>query len=199
MPAPIRDLGVACQIGYVVPDIEIAMNEWCTALGGGPFIYFPDRGVSRAVYRGQSVELRSRMAFTYVGDTQFEFVQPVDELPSPYRDFLDSGRSGPQHLGFWVQDTVRTGERLREGGYHACFTGISGSFGRGFAFYEKIGSPSAPMLEILEDQPDKRAFYGAVRDAVLTWDVDERVLSFASFDAFRQHAATYAGKDHSHG
>lgn len=182
--SPPRDLGSACQIGYVVPDIVQAMNEWSLVLGGAGFIYFPDRGASNAVYRGKPVSVRSRMAFSYVGGTQFEFIEPVGDEPSPYRDFLASGRRGVQHLGFWVADPALTGARLEAAGYSACYHGTSASFGRGFAYYERRDA-EAPMIEVLEDTPSKRAFYQSIAEAVNGWSGGSHVRSFASFDEFR--------------
>ena len=56
------------QLGYVVPDIEAAMDYWSRVLGVGPFFYAPRVPVEKFTYKGEprphhigrTRELRSR-------------------------------------------------------------------------------------------------------------------------------------------
>ena len=43
------------QLGYVVPDIEAAMDYWSRVLGVGPFFYAPRVPVENFTYRGRAV------------------------------------------------------------------------------------------------------------------------------------------------
>ena len=49
-----RFLGQIRQLGYVVPDIEAAMNYWSTTLGVGPWYYNPQVPIKNYRYKGES-------------------------------------------------------------------------------------------------------------------------------------------------
>jgi hypothetical protein len=42
------------QLGYVVPDIEAAMDYWSNTLGVGPWFYNPQVPIVNYLYRGES-------------------------------------------------------------------------------------------------------------------------------------------------
>ena len=52
-----RFFGEIRQLGYVVPDIEAAMDYWTRTLGVGPFFYNPKVPIKNYQYKGQSYEL----------------------------------------------------------------------------------------------------------------------------------------------
>ena len=91
------------QLGCVVPDLDAAIAGW-VAQGVGPFLTM--RGVVLAdyAYQGRPSRPRIDVAFSQQGDLQIELIQPVDEQPSAYRDFLAAGRSGPHHHGWFCDD-----------------------------------------------------------------------------------------------
>ena len=49
------------QLGYVVPDIEAAMDYWSRVLGVGPFFYAPRVPVVNFIYRGEPSSPGSRL------------------------------------------------------------------------------------------------------------------------------------------
>ncbi|MDI6028522.1 VOC family protein [Corticibacterium sp. UT-5YL-CI-8] len=117
-------LGPATQLGFVVRNLDAAVNHWTGVLGFGPFLHF-DKGTGRppapSLYRGEEVVVETRLAFGYVGDVQVELIEQVNDAPSPYRDFLAAGREGLQHLGYWVPDFQEACRRVEAGGYEPEF------------------------------------------------------------------------------
>jgi catechol 2,3-dioxygenase-like lactoylglutathione lyase family enzyme len=113
-------LGPATQLGFVVRDLDAAVRHWTEVLGIGPFLFL-DKGTGRppaaSFYRGEEVRIEMRLAFGYIGDVQVELIQQVNDAPSPYRDFLASGREGLQHLGYWVEDHAESCRRVEAAGY----------------------------------------------------------------------------------
>ena len=76
-------------------DITDAMEHWLDALDVGPFFYLPSPPLNDLVYRGEPTGARIAVAITYSGDLQVELIQPLDDEPSPYRDFrLDLSGAG---------------------------------------------------------------------------------------------------------
>ena len=95
--------GPVVQQGYVVPDVENAMQHWL-ARGVGPFV-FVDIAEFPGTYRGEPIMARMQAGFAYSGDQQIEVITPSDAHPSIYSDFLvHTPQGGLQHLAFWVDD-----------------------------------------------------------------------------------------------
>lgn len=109
------------QIGWVVPDINVAVKFLAGALGIAGFpepqhIHAQDLGMT---YYGQIVEAEWLTTQTYNGGTFIELVQPLSG-ESMFHDYLTNHPAGgTQHLAFRlpVSDfNLITGE-LREQGY----------------------------------------------------------------------------------
>jgi hypothetical protein len=55
-----RFFGEIRQAGYVVRDIEAAMDYWSRVLGVGPWFYNERVPIENYTYRGQSYEVQTR-------------------------------------------------------------------------------------------------------------------------------------------
>ncbi len=96
--------GAIRQNGYVVPDIESAMGHWVEDLGVGPWYYIPSVRPKEFVYRGTPSNPEIAIALAFSGSLQIELIQPVDDAASAYRDFLEAGHRGLQHVSSWPDD-----------------------------------------------------------------------------------------------
>ena len=95
--------GPVVQQGYVVPDVEAAMQHWL-ARGVGPFV-FVDITDFPGVYRDQPISAAMQAGFAYSGEQQIEVITPSPDHPSIYSDFLaHTPQGGLQHLAYWVDD-----------------------------------------------------------------------------------------------
>lgn len=90
------------QAGYIVRDIDVAIDGWLR-LGIGPWFTMRDLPQT-LLYRGEPTEVVLHIAMAYSGALQIELVQQVNDTPSAYREFLDSGREGFHHYSFWPTD-----------------------------------------------------------------------------------------------
>ncbi len=97
-------LGPIDQLGYVVDDIESAMNHWIERLGVGPFYFLPSPPMQDLAYRGQPTEARIAVALSFSGPLQIELIQPLDDHPTPYRDFMAVHGTGLHHVARFVDD-----------------------------------------------------------------------------------------------
>jgi hypothetical protein len=62
-----RFFGEIRQLGYVVPDIEAAMDYWSRVLGVGPFFYNPRVPIKNYRYKGESFEPHNSVALANSG------------------------------------------------------------------------------------------------------------------------------------
>ncbi len=62
-----RFFGEIRQLGYVVPDIEAAMDYWTRELGVGPFFYNPRVPIENYRYRGKSFQPHNSVALANSG------------------------------------------------------------------------------------------------------------------------------------
>src|SRR3546814_9763016 len=83
------------QLGMVVRDCEAAMEQW-GKLGVGPF-FMMQFTVDDFMLRGRpSPAPDVTLCFAYSGPLQIELIQQHNDVPSVWREFLDSGRVGAQ-------------------------------------------------------------------------------------------------------
>lgn len=181
-------LGLATQLGFVVRDIEKAMRHWIEVFGVGPFL-FMQRGVSQPVattyHRGLPVEVELRLAFGCLGDVQIELIEQTNGASSPYRDFLDAGREGLQHLGFWVHDHAAATARVEAAGYRRDYEIRIAGQDHAILYYR---SPElyGPMLEIVP--PQWRRSRQAVLDHIRAHEGTDPIIRFDTYSSFIQQA-----------
>ncbi len=84
-----RLFGPVIQLGYVVPDIQIALRHWIEVMGVGPFFLFEHMHPPGAEYRGKPTDIELTAAFSYSGEQQVELIQQHNSARSVYSDFLE--------------------------------------------------------------------------------------------------------------
>ena len=114
------------QMGYVVRDIEAAMQHWTRALRIGPFYYAKDAPINKLSYRGVASDVRASIALSYSGNMQIALIQQRNEAPSSFLDFLSVGQNGLHHVGFFSNNFDRDLHRAREAGLDILQTSIIG-------------------------------------------------------------------------
>ena len=76
-----RFLGEIRQLGYVVHDIEAAMDYWSRTLGVGPWFYNPKVPIENYRYRGESHQPHNSVALANSGFVQVELIQTRNDVP----------------------------------------------------------------------------------------------------------------------
>ena len=77
-----RIFGAIRQNGYVVRDIQAALDHWINVIGVGPFFYFDQVKIDDFRYRGQPSEAAASIALANSGQLQIELIQPRNTAPS---------------------------------------------------------------------------------------------------------------------
>lgn len=164
-----RIFGKVCQNGYVVRDIEAAMKHWTEVLGVGPFYYIERVKMDWFRYRGAPSDAEVSIALANTGDLQIELIQQRNDAPSMYRDFLDSGREGLQHMSYWTTDYQADFDRFVSLGFRIGQEGqIDGPQGR-FVYFDTETHPGT-VIEVSDISGGKGVFFARIREAAANWD-----------------------------
>ena len=143
------------QVGYVVRDIEKAMQHWI------------DYGetLEKPILSG---------AIAQAGEVQIELLQQCNDAPSLYRDTLERNGEIAQHVAFWtVNDFDKWCRRLLDLGYVEGHAGRMDSVRGRFAYFVHRDFPSA-MFEISESVGGKAESFERIKQASMNWDGRDR-------------------------
>lgn len=171
-----RIFGPIRQNGYVVHDIEKAMQHWATVVGVGPWFYVERAPIQLFEYQGQPSDVDVSIAISNSGPLQIELIQPRSEAPSMYRDFLDRGHEGLQHIAYWTTDFDADLQRGLDSGLSVGQRGQIGSRGR-FLYFADEGTPGT-VVELSEVSGGKGRMFTTIAQICSTWDGTDPVRDF---------------------
>ena len=136
--------GTLFQIGYVVPNLDAALTHLNTKLGASRFMVLREIIVENGWFRGSQAPINHSMAFGYVGDVQFEVIEPVAGK-STYSEFLDRvPEGGVHHLGYAVEDYDGATRDLTARGYRLVQRGTFGD--TKFGYFETPDDPGTMKI-----------------------------------------------------
>lgn len=174
VPIPFRQRivlpGEVRQLGYVVRDIEEAMRHWVTALGVGPFFYLEDARIDDFLFRGEQCHAALSIAFANVGALQVELIEQRNDAPSSYKEFLDAGREGLQHVAFWTRAMDAQLSQALASGLSIMQSGLSGGDPEGRHVYFETEQHPGTVLELSEVKGVKGEFFTYVAESAADWD-----------------------------
>lgn len=176
-----RFLGEIRQLGYVVPDIKAAMDHWSRVMGVGPFFYNPRVPITGYRYGGTPFEVENSVALANSGPVQVELIQPRNEAPSMYRDFIRAGHMGLQHVAYWTRDFDRDLARMCDQGFRVQMEGCVGANGR-FVYFDREAHPGT-VIELSEVLGPKGRMFDMIRQAGQGWDGRDPVRPFPSLES----------------
>jgi hypothetical protein len=164
-----RIFGAVRQNGYVVRDINAAMDHWVKVMGVGPWFYIENVKTDWFRHRGQDSPVAMSIALANSGDLQIELIQPRNDAPSLYKEFLDAGHEGLQHMSYWTDDYQGLYDKALSLGYQVGHEGqIGGEKGR-FAYFDTQAHPGT-VVEISDISGAKGPFFDHVRKVARDWD-----------------------------
>lgn len=162
-----RMFGAIRQAGYVVRDIEAALKHWVDVWQVGPWFYVDRLPVTGFRYRGEAADLHISVALANSGPLQIELIQPRNDAPSMYRDFLRAGREGLQHFCYWPEDYDAMLSRALEAGYRI---GQDGTSGRGPFVYLDTETHPGTVIELAEFGATRRRVFAGIEAAARDWN-----------------------------
>lgn len=176
-----RFLGATRQLGYVVDDIESAMAHWHEVIGVGPWFYNPRVPIEDYMYDGKAYEVHNSVALANSGPIQVELIQTRNDAPSMYRDFMQAGHRGLQHIAFWTQNYDADLARLEGMGFKRKMSGKVGKNGR-FVYFDREAHPGT-VIELSEVMGPKGRMFDMIREASQDWDGSDPVRPFPDLDS----------------
>jgi catechol 2,3-dioxygenase-like lactoylglutathione lyase family enzyme len=163
--------GEVRQNGYVVSDLDRAIEQWLQA-GVGPWFVLREAEQSAMYFRGERSDPVLSIAWSNSGDLQIELIQPHGDRPSVYREFLDAGHAGIHHVAFWVDDFDAVMDRASSAGWAVVQSGDGGGVAR-FAYVD-LGV-GGTICEVMELNENTEAMNDRIRDAAHNWDGSDPV------------------------
>ena len=161
------------QHAWVVPNLEAGIRHWHETLGIGPFLINRDIAVTDQFHRGQPATTRFSTAVAQHGDVQIELVEQLDDTASAFRDTVPKGTSAHHHIAIIAEDFDAALAHYAAQGFQPATTGRFGDMR--FAYIDTAAS-MGHMVEIVEDKPNLRAFFAAIRKAAERWDHNPATL-----------------------
>ena len=177
-------LGARTQVGMVVRNIEKATTFWSQELGVGPWIIIESSGADRRfVHRGRETPVEMVIAFSYTGETQLEIIAQTNSAPSLYTEFLEEGREGMHHLGFWPENFEGSCQALEDVGFEELTSLYLPDGTKNVSYYT---SPSfiGVLVEIAPMTPFRQTYMSAIERLAGSWDGHRPLRRFGSRDAF---------------
>ncbi len=103
MPSLLNPNEIA-QVAMVVKDLDLAVESYWKIAGIGPWtIVTTGAPPLRCLYHGRPAEYKIRLATARSGNVQMELIEYISG-DTIHRDFLESGRTGLEHVGIFVPD-----------------------------------------------------------------------------------------------
>ncbi|WP_163336242.1 VOC family protein [Desulfopila sp. IMCC35008] len=171
-----RLLGEIRQFGYVVDDIEAAMKYWTDVMGVGPWYYNEKVPIQNYRFCGGHYEVHNSVALANSGPVQVELIQTRNDVPSMYREFQKSQKTGLQHIAFWTEKFDEDLNKMLSHGFKVKMSGEVGTNGR-FVYFDKEYHPGT-VIELSEVLGPKGDLFTMIRESAIDWDGTDPVRSF---------------------
>ena len=120
-------------------------------------------------FRGQPSHMRSRMALGQLADQQIELIQPLDDTPTVYSEFLDNGGRGVHHVCYWY-DVDSANEILEGRGHELVQDGLTTGGDRFSYLAAPFGPPYVEVVDPTGGSGSMAKFFAAVAAAAVDWD-----------------------------
>jgi catechol 2,3-dioxygenase-like lactoylglutathione lyase family enzyme len=168
------------QLSYVVRDLEATLHFWTRSLGVGPFVVIENAATDRVVaYRGRKTQVTMTLAFAYVRDIQIEIIVASCPDPTPWTEFLDSGRQGLHHIAMWPDAFDAACSRLETLSFiPECR--IETNTGVVSSIYFRGPEHLGHMVEVAPNSPSRRRYFGGIRALATGWNGSRPIRRFAS-------------------
>jgi len=161
------------QTGFIVEDMEAALRYWTEVIGAGPFFVFPSNQWEELYYYGEPTHVDIIMALGQWGDTQLEFIQQINDTPSPYTTFRNAGRQGLHHFCSLVDDLDAQVVKLEACGKQRVYWGTAKG-GVRFAYLVEDEHPGS-MIELIEHGTAIGGLMQMVKVAAQNWNGTEPI------------------------
>jgi hypothetical protein len=164
------------QMCYVVPDIRAAMNIWIDKLKVGPWFLLDHFTGTDPKYRGRDSTADVSIAMSFAGHMNIELIQPNDDAPSVYREWIERRGYGFHHWGCASLNFERDVEKYRAAGHDLVF--LAGVPSGGHVAYMDTTALLPGYVELIEIASGFERVFSKFYRASIGWDGTDPVRSF---------------------
>lgn len=161
------------QLGFLVEDLDTAMQQWISQYGVGPFFTARHFQFLKPSYRGTASAPDVSLAFAYSGGLMLELIQQHDATPSVYTEMRQQRGYGFHHIAFLSSDLdtsiARSQQRALPLVFRADYPG-----GR-LAYCESRGLLGGGFVEYVERSDTQRALLDMMHKTAADWDGSDAV------------------------
>lgn len=163
-------------VSWVVPDIDLAMEQWTTVHGVGPFYVRREMTAPNVSHFGKKGDLVVNIAFAQADGTQIALVQQLNDIPSAYRDMYGPTEGGMHHIAAFTTEFDAAMAWYEDQGFGLASYGDEGTR---FAYFDTRSSIGC-MTEFIETQTSVplQAGFKMVAEAAVNWDGSDPVRPF---------------------
>jgi catechol 2,3-dioxygenase-like lactoylglutathione lyase family enzyme len=156
------------QMGYVVADLDAALDRWTRVMGVGPF-FVADVAMDGAQYRGAPVTGTMRVALASHRGMQVEVIQQLSGGRTVLTDFLARRGGGLHHTCALTDDLDRDVAAWAARGVGVLQGGRTAA-GVGFAYLDTDPEDAGGVLELVQPTPGLTRFFARIAAAADAWD-----------------------------
>jgi len=154
------------QMGWVVDDVDRAMEQWLKTTEIGPF-YVMRHLQLPITHRGKPSELDFSIAMGQVGGMMVELIQQHNDAGSAYRDAVPPGTDAMHHVCAITEDLDADLAHFKRLGLEVAH---EGSFGPLRFVYVDTRPTIGCMTELLPPDEANDALFAQVAKAGAEWD-----------------------------
>lgn len=136
------------QVGYLVGDIDAAVERWHRLFGIAPWTIYRGTHLTGS-YEGRDTEVTFDVALSYRGSVQIELIALTGGGASPYSDADGTHRKGIHHTAWVVNDCEAARQALERRGLVTAF--VAGNDAVDVAYLRSEDDPGA-YFELIEGE-----------------------------------------------
>ncbi|MGW1420030.1 VOC family protein [Bradyrhizobium manausense] len=152
------------------------MRHWIEIMQVGPFFHIERPQFIDFRHKGKPSDLWVSAAFAQCGHLQIELIQQRNDAPSMYRDFLEAGREGLQHVAFWhlpeSYDAVLA--KALASGFTVGMSAATIEPAGKLVYFEQEAHPGT-VIELSCLSPKKKVVFDQIAEAAKNWDGSEPI------------------------
>ncbi|GKY89590.1 VOC family protein [Sinisalibacter aestuarii] len=161
--------GKIMQLGYVVVDVDAAIDHWAGVLGVGPFFVSRRVPYAEVSYRGQPCDAEIAVALASHRGMQIEIIQQVAGGRSMFTDFIDRAGGGLHHVCALTDDLEADLASWKMRGVDVLMGGTT-TAGIPFAYLDTDPDDCGRVLELVQPTPGLARFFAKIDAAAEAWD-----------------------------
>lgn len=156
------------QLGYVVRELDAALDTWSSKLGVGPWTIIKNVPL-QMTYLGAPSQPVIDVALGFRGDVQIELIQQKNAAASPYRGFIEQERFGLHHIAFIVENAdAEVARAQRQGLELVC--DIRMPMGGRYVYFRSPVPGETTYIEFLENTEQMKQMFAQGIAAAAGWD-----------------------------